>query len=381
MSLVSGEGKHPVEGLPGALAAIWERFLLAPTTLGPTPGAREAWHKGRARYAVWVLRVNDPHIAERAARIAASLGAMASPVPHTQHHITVWVSGFPLPMNAERKADSSLRVSPLPPAGQETPGEMLDDDVDQAVLDEQARAVNEASLSPFDLLLGGVNSFLTAPFLHVTDPSDGIARLRTQLGLPLQRRCLRELRFAPFVPHLTVAHFAAGVATKDIAPKLEPFRQLPDLHCRVNALELVDFCAHTAHAPFNVLRRISLGTGARPILRGDVYWLAADPAQGSLPGHAHPHLVLQDDVFNRSRVDTVVVCALTTNLGRANEPGNVLLEPGEGDLPKQSVLVVSQVSSVKKSQLGAFIGTLSAARVEQVMDGLRFQQRAFFGDR
>lgn len=381
MSLVSGEGKHSVEALPGALAAIWDRFLRAPTTLGPTLGAREAWHKGRARYAVWVLRVNDPPIAERADRIAASLGAMASPVPHTQHHITVWVSGFPLPMNAPRKADTSTRANPLPPAGQETPGELLDDDVDQALLDEQARAVSEASLSPFELLLGGVNSFLTAPFLHVSDPSDGIGRLRAQLGLPLQRRGLRELRFAPFVPHLTVAHFAAGVATEDIVPKLEPFRQLPDLRYKVNSLELVDFCANTAHAPFNVLRRISLCTAPRPILRGDVYWLDADPERGSLPGHPHPHVVLQDDAFNRSRVDTVIVCALTTNLGRANEPGNVLLEPGEGDLPKQSVLVVSQVSSVKKSQLGAFIGTLSAARVEQALDGLRFQQRAFFGER
>jgi mRNA interferase MazF len=88
--------------------------------------------------------------------------------------------------------------------------------------------------------------------------------------------------------------------------------------------------------------------------------------------------VVQDDVFNHSRVTTVVVCALTTNLGRASEPGNVLLDPGEGDLPRQSVVVVSQISSVEKTRLGERIGSLSRERVEQVLAGLRFQQRSFF---
>jgi mRNA interferase MazF len=75
----------------------------------------------------------------------------------------------------------------------------------------------------------------------------------------------------------------------------------------------------------------------------------------------------------------VVVCALTSNLHRASEPGNVLLEVGEGYLPKQSVVVVSQVSSVDKARLGERIGWLSDTRVEQVLAGMRFQQVSFFG--
>jgi mRNA interferase MazF len=114
------------------------------------------------------------------------------------------------------------------------------------------------------------------------------------------------------------------------------------------------------------------------ISRGDVVWLGPDDSRGSLPGHAHPHVVVQDDVFNHSRIATVVVCALTTNLHRANEPGNVLLDPGEGDLPHRSVVIVSQISSVEKARLGERIGSLSSARVEQILAGLRFQQRAFF---
>lgn len=117
------------------------------------------------------------------------------------------------------------------------------------------------------------------------------------------------------------------------------------------------------------------------IRRGDIFWMEPEQSRGSLPGHPHPHVVIQDDVFNRSRIHTVIVCALTSNLNRAHEPGNVLLDPGEGNLPKQSVLVVSQVSSVLKTQLREHIGTLSPHRVDQILDGLRFQQASFFGER
>jgi mRNA interferase MazF len=114
------------------------------------------------------------------------------------------------------------------------------------------------------------------------------------------------------------------------------------------------------------------------IYRGDLFWIAADEAGGSVP---HPHVVVQEDALNHSRIASVVVCALTSNLGRASEPGNVLLEPGEGGLLKQSVIVVSQVSAVDKAALGERIGALSSERVEQVLAGLRFQQASFFGRR
>ena len=107
--------------------------------------------------------------------------------------------------------------------------------------------------------------------------------------------------------------------------------------------------------------------------RGDLYWLEDERG-----GVAHPHVVVQDDVFNHSRITTVVVCALSSNLHKASEPGNLLLEPGEGDLPVQSVVVVSQITSVEKHRLGERIGVLSEARVEQILAGLRFQQTSFF---
>jgi mRNA interferase MazF len=119
------------------------------------------------------------------------------------------------------------------------------------------------------------------------------------------------------------------------------------------------------------------GTFPDIVRQGDIFWIEADPSRGAIPGFPHPHVVVQEDVFNRSRISTVIVCALTSNLRCAIEPGNVLLEPGEGNLEKQSVVIVSQVSSVYKTRLGEHIGALSHERVRQILAGMRFLQASF----
>lgn len=112
-----------------------------------------------------------------------------------------------------------------------------------------------------------------------------------------------------------------------------------------------------------------------PIQQGDIYSAEVGGAEGSEAGIPHPYVVIQEDYLNRSRLPTVVVCALTSNRKRASLPGNVLLEPGEGDLPRQSVVEVSKLSTLDKTQLGPLIGRLSKARVEEILAGIRFLQR------
>lgn len=107
------------------------------------------------------------------------------------------------------------------------------------------------------------------------------------------------------------------------------------------------------------------------IQQGDIFWVELDEPSGSAPGYTHPHVVVQNNVFNQSRINTVVVCALSSNLKRAAAPGNVLLEPGEANLPKQSVAIVSQLFTVDKGYLGDLIGTLSRKRVRQILDGIK----------
>ena len=106
------------------------------------------------------------------------------------------------------------------------------------------------------------------------------------------------------------------------------------------------------------------------IHQGDVFWIDLEEPRGSEPGYRHPHVVVQNNLFNRSQIRTVVVCPLTSNLKRADAPGNVLLEKKEANLPKPSVVNVSQVFTVDKIQIGDYIGTLSPRRVRQILDGI-----------
>jgi mRNA interferase MazF len=107
------------------------------------------------------------------------------------------------------------------------------------------------------------------------------------------------------------------------------------------------------------------------INQGDVFWVELDDPSGSEPGYRHPHVVIQSNLFNRSRINTVVVCALTSNLKRAEAPGNVLLKLREANLPKPSVVNVSQIFTVDKTQLTEKIGVLSARRVREILNGFR----------
>ena len=122
--------------------------------------------------------------------------------------------------------------------------------------------------------------------------------------------------------------------------------------------------------------------GAAPLINyGDIFWVAADESIGAISGSPHPHVVVQGDVLNHSRITTVVVCSLSSNLKRASEPGVVLLDAGEGGLERQSVVISSQVSSISKDRLGDRIGSLSSQRVDQVIAALRFLQASHFRGR
>ncbi len=107
------------------------------------------------------------------------------------------------------------------------------------------------------------------------------------------------------------------------------------------------------------------------INQGDVFWIEFDEPSGSEPGYRHPHVVIQNNLFNRSRINTVVVCALTSNRKRAKAPGNVTLNKGEANLPKKSVVNISQIFTVNKSDLSEKIGTLSKIRISLILQGIR----------
>ncbi len=107
------------------------------------------------------------------------------------------------------------------------------------------------------------------------------------------------------------------------------------------------------------------------VRQGEIYWIDLYDPEGSEPRYRHPHIVIQNNVYNASRIDTVVVCALTSNLDRAKAPGNVLLNKGEAHLPKKSVVNISQIFTVNKSDLVDKIGNVSEKRMAEVLEGIR----------
>ena len=107
------------------------------------------------------------------------------------------------------------------------------------------------------------------------------------------------------------------------------------------------------------------------IKQGEIYWLDLGEPRGSEPAFLHPHIVVQNNLFNSSRINTVVVCALTSNLKRAKAPGNVLLEKGEANLPKRSVVNISQIYTVNKGDLVKKIGQVSEKRMNEIIKGIR----------
>ena len=111
------------------------------------------------------------------------------------------------------------------------------------------------------------------------------------------------------------------------------------------------------------------------IRQGDVFWADLRPAAGSEPAFVRPVIVVQSDLFNRSAIRTVVVCAVTSNLRLAESPGNVRLAKGEANLPKPSVANVTQIAAINKTDLAEKIGTLSRQRLGEVLAGLRLLTR------
>lgn len=106
------------------------------------------------------------------------------------------------------------------------------------------------------------------------------------------------------------------------------------------------------------------------IEQGDVFWIKLNEPYGADPGYRRPYVVVQNNTFNFSRIDTVVVCGITSNLDRADAPGNIRLEQGEANLPRTSVVNISHLLTIDKRDLVDKIGTIPWRRVQQIVDGI-----------
>lgn len=107
------------------------------------------------------------------------------------------------------------------------------------------------------------------------------------------------------------------------------------------------------------------------VKRGEVWWADFGEPLGSEPGFRRPAVVVSSDRFNRSRIRTVVVTPVTSNLRLAASPGNVELPVGAAGLSKASVVNVCQPLVVDRARLVALIGALDSVSMHRVSNGLR----------
>jgi len=107
------------------------------------------------------------------------------------------------------------------------------------------------------------------------------------------------------------------------------------------------------------------------IEKGELYWVDFGFTGDAEPGYRRPALIVQADSFNLSAIPSVMVAPLSTNLKLAKAPGNVMLKEKETGLPKDSVVVVSQIVSIRKGRLEDRIETIDPSLLLLVDNGIR----------
>jgi mRNA interferase MazF len=107
------------------------------------------------------------------------------------------------------------------------------------------------------------------------------------------------------------------------------------------------------------------------IRRGSLWWADLGEPRGSAPGLVRPVVVISADTFNASKIATVVIAVVTSNMRLGDAPGNVTLRKGTGGIPKASVVNVSQLATIDKQSLMEELGQLDGATMDHVERGLR----------
>ena len=107
------------------------------------------------------------------------------------------------------------------------------------------------------------------------------------------------------------------------------------------------------------------------ISRGEIWWATLPDPRASEPGFRRPVLIVQSNAFNQSKIRSVIVAVVTSNLRLAEAPGNVMLRKRETRLAKDSVVNVSQLVMLSKDFLVQRVGKIPPARIEEIDGGLR----------
>ena len=108
------------------------------------------------------------------------------------------------------------------------------------------------------------------------------------------------------------------------------------------------------------------------MIRGELWWVDYGIPYGSEPGYRRPVIVMQNDFFNNSKINTTIVIPLSTNLLLADVPGNIFIDKNESNLGKDSVILLSQIGVIDKQRLTEKISKINKNIIEKIENNILF---------
>ncbi len=189
---------------------VFNQFLKADTTRGNINRDFSEWHLGRNKYFLWGISITSEKIDARFVSARKQLFEYLLSPYFRQPHITLFVCGF---LTDQVKNN---------------------DDYSQEQLDFQIGNLGSKNLKPFEIEIGGINSFSISPFLEVRDTISGINRIRNALSIDFP-----ENRQEKFVPHITFGLYSGDYSTKHIAEKFVDLG--PSISIRIERISLLSF--------------------------------------------------------------------------------------------------------------------------------------------
>jgi len=190
------------------------------------------WHRGRSPYVFWALDVDFPEVRALVRRAGEHLAGLLLDGYCRQPHVTLDLCGFP--SVAPRHADEFARE----------------------MLDRQCAALRSACVPAFDIEVGGLASFSSAPFLRVEDQGGQIAVVRKCLAVDGQHRLAGD-----YVPHVTVGLYADAWPVEEIAVRFGNYAPGERLRCRIERICLMSYLPSQIGAALSRVADYELVTG------------------------------------------------------------------------------------------------------------------------
>ncbi len=187
------------------------------------------WHRGRRRYALWGIDAQLPAIQQRMRSAQTLLGDWLHPGYRRQAHITLFVCGFPCQNSA------------------------FNDDIAMSCLAAQQRVLQDLAATPFELQIGGLGSFASAPYLQVNDPQQRLPALRAALA-----GMHPEVRQSHYLPHLTLGLYQRRVSRAQWQVCCADWLAEAPLSLPVDSLYLLSYRADELYGPLRYDGRLAL---------------------------------------------------------------------------------------------------------------------------